>query len=112
MNNLLSFVYANHFKDHLFAISFMQNSLVITDSYLLPSPESEDSLIGNEVHQVHNLSGRVLDYMVQTNFVAFLVLWKAKEYETSKKYITQTKTYIYQMIREVSDQIELDTDTY
>lgn len=50
--------------------------------------------------------------MIQTNIIAFLILWKAKEYETSKKYISQAKTYIYQMIKTVSDQLEMDMDHF
>ena len=63
-NNLLSFMYATHFKDYINAIELLQNSLSITDSYLAPVFAPEDSLIGTEVQQVHNVTGRTLDYMV------------------------------------------------
>jgi len=36
-----------------------------------------------------------MDYLVQTNLLSFLVLWKAKRYEQSQKYIKICKKYIY-----------------
>jgi hypothetical protein len=37
---------------------------------------------------------RDLDYLVQTNFLAFIILWKAKRYEQSHKYILLAKRYV------------------
>jgi hypothetical protein len=49
MNNLMSYAYATHFKDYIGAVSFMQTSLAITDTYLSRDAGAEDSLIGSEV---------------------------------------------------------------
>ena len=43
-------------------------------------------------------STREMDYLVQTNFVSFFVLWRSKEYHTCQKYIAESKKYIYAMI--------------
>ena len=49
---------------------------------------------------------RDFDYLVQTNFLAFLVLWKDKRYQTARNYIQLTKKYIYQMINQTNDDFD------
>lgn len=48
--------------------------------------------------------------MVQTNFLAFLILWKAKRYEQSQKYISLSRRYIYQFLNQESDQNNQNSD--
>lgn len=49
---------------------------------------------------------RDMDYLVQTNFLAFLILWKAKRFEQSQKYISLAKRYVYQFYNEQFGQNE------
>ena len=44
------------------------------------------------------LNGRMLDYCVQTNFVAFILMFKIGEYKAASKYIKETKRYVMKII--------------
>ena len=83
MLNIFAYYFSYVKTDHVAAISFIQESLEISNKLVEIGPTLRD-----------------MDYLVQTNFVSFYVLWRSKEYETCKKYISESKKYIYSMINE------------
>ena len=50
---------------------------------------------------------RDLDYLVQTNFLAFLVLWRSERYEQAQKYISLCKKFMNEMIDTSGDVLGL-----
>ena len=53
---------------------------------------------------------RDLDYMVQTNFLSFLILWKVERFEQSKKYIEMCKKFIGDIINNGQDLTDYRAD--
>ena len=41
---------------------------------------------------------RDLDYLLQTNLMAFFIFWKSGRYEQASKYIELCKNYIYMVL--------------
>ena len=56
-----------------------------------------------------NQVSRELDYLIQTNLIAFVLFWKIEKFEQATRYIELSKSYIQKLIHDTGDQLNEDS---
>ena len=83
MMNVIAYFQMHYAKNQENALKFVYESQKIATKVL------QNIQRGGEVS-----AHRDTDYLIQTNLLAFLILWKARRFEQSEKYLNMAKQFI------------------